>query len=303
MADRPDPHELVNGIERLIHVDVGRNISALFDAARGGLWEAASTIASVPSVRVGLITGFYVPQGSPPAAETDGPVGVALLAKGFEGIGIHCRVATDEPCRSACAAAVAGAGCTDVPIDVVAVGHPLAPLIQTWRDAAITHAISIERCGRSVDGAPRNMRGEDIGSYTAPLDDLFSAGPWQTIAVGDGGNEIGMGALSRSLIGRHVAHGETIACVTPAQHLIVAGVSNWGAYALLGALAALRTEWRVTLLACLDERLDRRVLEAVITQGPAIDGVSLLRTPTVDNLDIATHHRVLRMIRMLVEQA
>jgi D-glutamate cyclase len=302
MADRPDPHELVDGIERLIHVDVGRNITALFDATRGALWDAASAIASAPSARVGLITGFYVPRGSPPAAETDGPVGVALLAKGFAGIGIRCRVATDEPCRGACVAALAGAECSDVPIDAVAIGSPLAPLIETWRNAAITHVISIERCGRSADGAPRNMRGEDIGSYTAPLDDLFSAGPWQTIAVGDGGNEIGMGALSRSLIGRHVAHGETIACVTPAQHLIVAGVSNWGAYALLGALAALRTEWRAPLLDCLDEGLDRRVLETVITQGPAVDGVSLLPTPTVDNFDLATHHRVLRMIRMLVER-
>ncbi len=230
---------------------------------RGALWDAASTIATARFARVGLITGFYVPQGSPPAAETDGPVGVALLAKGFEAIGIWCRVATDAPCRGVCAAALAEAGIPDVPIDVVAIGSRIDPLIETWRAAEVTHAISIERCGRSADGAPRNMRGEDIGSYTAPLDDLFSAGPWETIAVGDGGNEIGMGALSRSLIGRHVAHGETIACVTPAQHLIVAGVSNWGAYALLGALAALREDWRASLLACLDERARPRVLEAV----------------------------------------
>jgi hypothetical protein len=189
-----------------------------------------------------------------------------------------------------------------MPIDVVAIGAPLTPPIETWRNAGITHAISIERCGRSTDGAPRNMRGEDIGSYTAPLDELFTAGPWQTIAVGDGGNEIGMGAIPRSLIARHVAHGETIACVTPARHLIVAGVSNWGAYALIGALAAVREDWRATLVACLDETLDRAVLEAMIEHGPAVDGVSRLQTPTVDNLDITTHHRVLRMIRTLVEQ-
>ena len=302
MANQPDPREVVDGIERLVHVDVGRNITALFEATRGALWAAASTIAAAQPARVGLITGFYVPQGSPPAAETDGPVGVALLAKGFERIGIPCRVATDEPCRGACSAALAGAECTDVPIDAVAIGSPLTPLTKTWRDAAITHAISIERCGRSADGAPRNMRGEDIGSYTAPLDDLFSAGPWETIAVGDGGNEIGMGALSRSLIGRHVAHGETIACVTPAQHLIVAGVSNWGAYAILGALAALCKDWRASLLGCLDEGLDQRVLEVTIARGPAVDGVSRLPSPTVDNLDIATHHRVLRNIRRLVER-
>jgi len=301
MANRLDPRALVDRIERLVQVDVGRNVTALFDAAGGGLRGAASALLSARSGRVGLITGFYVPQGTPPAAETDGPLGAALLAKALGAVGIPCRLATDEPCRGACAAALVGAGARDVPIDIIALGAPLAPLIETWRRAGITHAISIERCGRSADGAPRNMRGQDIGSYTAPLDDLFVAGPWETIAVGDGGNEIGMGAISRSLIARHVDHGETIACVTPAQHLIVAGVSNWGAYALIGALAALHEDWRRTLLACLDETLDRIVLEAMIEQGPAVDGVSRQPTLTVDNLDIATHHQVLRKIRTLVE--
>jgi hypothetical protein len=302
MPGRPDAHVFVDEIEHLIQVDVGRNITELFDAARGALWNAASALSTAQSVSVGLITGFYVPQGSPPAAETDGPLGTALLAKGLLAVGIPCRVATDEPCGGACAAALASAGLTDLATDLVALGAPLVPLIEEWRRAGITHAISIERCGRSADGAPRNMRGEDIGSYTALLDDLFAAGPWETIAIGDGGNEIGMGAIPRSLIARHVAYGETIACVTAARHLIVAGVSNWGAYALIGALAALREDWRRTLLACLDETLHRAVLEAMIEHGPAVDGVSRLPTPTVDNLDIATHHRILRMIRTLVEQ-
>jgi D-glutamate cyclase len=297
MAGRPDPHSLVDRIERLIQVDVGRNINALFDAARGGLWTAASALAAAPALRVGLITGFYVPQGSPPAAETDGPVGTALLAKALKELGISCRLATDEPCRGAGEAALAGAGVSGVPIDVVDV----AAMVERWRRAGITHAISIERCGRSADGAPRNMRGLDISPHTAPLDELFTAGPWETIAVGDGGNEIGMGSLPRELIAQHVDHGETIACVTPARHLIVAGVSNWGAYALLGALAVLREGWRATLLACMDERVDEAVLRATVDHGPAVDGVSRLRTMTVDNLDIAIHHTKLREIRALVE--
>jgi hypothetical protein len=190
-----------------------------------------------------------------------------------------------------------GAGAADVPVDAT----DIAATIAAWRHAGITHAISIERCGRSADGAPRNMRGLDISSYTAPLDELFTAGPWETIASGDGGNEIGMGSLPRELIAQHVDHGETIACVTPARHLIVAGVSNWGAYALLGALAALRPEWRERLLVCLDEKLDQAVLEATVNNGPAVDGVSRLRTMTVDNLDMATHHGKLREIRALVQ--
>jgi hypothetical protein len=296
MAGEPHPHVAVDDIERAIQVDVGRHITALFEAASGGLLSAASVLAAAPAAKVGLITGFYVPLGSPPAAETDGPVGAALLAKGFADVGIPCRLATDDLCRSACAAALAGAGAAGVPVDVMDV----ATAVAAWRRAGITHAISIERCGRSADGAPRNMRGLDISAYTAPLDELFTAGPWETIAIGDGGNEIGMGSLSRELIAQHINHGETIACITPARHLIVAGVSNWGAYGLLGALAALRPDWRDRLLACLDERLDAAVLEAAVNDGPAVDGVSRLRTMTVDNLEMAIHHSKLREIRALV---
>src|SRR5271165_4745243 len=198
----PHPHTVVDDIERLIQVDVGRHVTALFEAARGGLRSAASALAAAPVARVGLITGFFVPLGSPPAAETDGPVGAALLARGLAEIGIPCRLATDEPCRNACAVALGAAGVPEAPVDAVAVDAPLAPLIETWAAAGITHAVSIERCGRSPDGGPRNMRGEDISAHTAPLDDLFTAGPWDTIAIGDGGNEIGMGALPHGLIAR-----------------------------------------------------------------------------------------------------
>ena len=294
MADR---QSLVDRIERLIQIDVGRNVIALFEAARGGLWGAACALAATPAARVGLITGFYVPQGSPPAAETDGPVGAALLARGLAEVGVPCRLAADEPCRGACAAALTGAGLSGAPVDAADVDG----LIETWRRAGITHAISIERCGRSADGAPRNMRGLDISAYTVPLDELFTAGPWETIAIGDGGNEIGMGTLPREVIARHVEHGATIACVTAARHLIVAGVSNWGAYALLGALAVLREDWRARLLACLDPELDRAVLKTTVERGPAVDGVSRLRAMTVDNLDITVHHEKLREIRTLVE--
>ena len=301
MAGWTDQRALVDRIERLIQTDVGRNIGPLCDAASGGLWSAASALAAARTCRVGLITGFYVPMGSPPAAETDGPVGAALLARGLAEVDAPCRLATDEPCGNACKVALAAAVALDVPVDAIAIGASLAAPIETWRASGITHAISIERCGRSADGAPRNMRGLDIGSYTAPLEDLFAAGPWDTIAVGDGGNEIGMGALPRALIAQYVAHGERIACVTPAQHLIVAGVSHWGAYALLGALAVLRADWRTHLIDCLDEGLERRVLEATLADGPAVDGVSRRQTPTIDNLDLAIHQEKLRAIRALAK--
>ena len=98
MSGERYPDSVVDDIERLIQVDVGRNVTALFEAARGGLAGGARALAAAEA-RVGFITGFYVPLGSPPAAETDGPVGTALLAKGLVEVGIACRLATDEPCR------------------------------------------------------------------------------------------------------------------------------------------------------------------------------------------------------------
>jgi hypothetical protein len=301
MTGPRDPHRLLTALERLIQVDVGRNMTALFTAARGGLLGAASALAALRGGTVGIVTGFFVPGGTPPAAETDGPPGAALLARALAGIGIACRLATDEACHNACAEALAAAGAA-VPIDAARPGVPLAPLIERWRAGQVALAIAIERCGRSADGKPRNMRGEDISADTAALDDLFGAGPWDTIAIGDGGNEIGMGALPRELIARHVDHGARIACTTPARHLIVAGVSNWGAYALVAALAALREDWRDRLLSCLDENLDRTILAAMVERGPAVDGVSRRQTLTVDDLDLAVHHEKLRALRTLVER-
>jgi hypothetical protein len=258
------------------------------------LWQAASALASARELSVGIITGFYVPMGTPPAAETDGPVGAAMLADALRRVGVPCRVVTDEPCRGTCAAALRDA---DVPLDVVPLGGSVDEVVRSWRTLGVSHVVSIERCGRSADGAPRNMRGEDISTFTTLLDDLFLAGPWTRIAIGDGGNEIGMGSVPAALIGEFVAHGEKIACATPADHLVVAGVSNWGAYALIAALAVLRSDWRMALLDGLDPARDEAILRAMVDDGPAVDGVTRQRTLTVDSLSMEVHHTKLRAIR------
>jgi hypothetical protein len=302
MHDRMDRLALIDRIEAAIHRDVGRNTAPLFAAAQGGLRGAGAALAGMTGA-VGLITGFYVPAASPPAAETDGPVGVALLARALRSLGIACRVCTDAPCAPACLAALAAAGVPEVPIDVVPLGGSTDDVIATWRAQDVRLAVAIERCGRSADGRLRNMRGQDIDAVSVALDGLFLAGPWSTIAIGDGGNEIGMGALPDGLIADHVANGATIGCVTPADHLVVAGVSHWGVYALLGALAALRPDWRDTALACLDPALDLAVLEATVRNGPAVDGITGRHEPAIDAIAPTTHHEVLAAIRLIIAAA
>ena len=300
MAAEAAQRALVDRIEALVQEEVGRTISHLCAAAAGGLWAMASSIAAVPAPVVGVITGFFVPRASPPAAETDGPIGAALLLRALSVAGIACRLATDEPCRATCAAALVGAGIGALPMDVVALGAPLDPLVAAWTAAGVTHGLSIERCGLAADGRPRNLRGVDIGDFTAPLDHLFLGGPWTKLAIGDGGNEIGMGALPRGLIAQGVAHGAAIACATAADHLVVAGVSNWGAWGLIAALAVLRADWREAMLAALDPVRDRAIIEHAVRHGPAVDGVTALAELTVDSLDLTRHHAKLDAIRVVV---
>jgi len=294
----PDPRigQLIDRIEAEIHRDVGRGMNAVFRATQGGLRGAASALAASNAPRIGLITGFFVPGGNPPAAETDGPAGAALIARALVHAGLSCRLATDTVCQSACRAALSAAGAAAVPIDAAAPDEPMDTLIKLWRENAIDWVLAIERCGPAADGHSRNMRGTDISAHAAPLHQLFSAGPWRTIAIGDGGNEIGMGQVARPLIAQHVPLGDAIGCVVPADFLIAAGVSHWGVYAILAALAVLRSEWSAGMLTGLNSDLDRAVIEAMVRDGPAVDGVSLRRAATIDALDLEVHHAVLRGI-------
>ena len=292
--------ERIDRIEALIQQEVGRGAAAIFHATKGGLWGAVSALAETPPRHIAILTGFYVPRALPPAAETDGPAGAALLALALSRIGIPSRLLTDEVCRSACAAALAGAGLTDVPIDAVAHDADLNDVAAALRSHGVDWMIAIERCGLSVDGRPRNMRGEDIGPHAAPLDHVFTAGPWRTIAIGDGGNEVGMGLLPAGLIAREVPLGGIIACVTAADHLITAGVSHWGVYALIAGLAARVPKWRETLLGCLDPVLEQTILRTLVLNGPAVDGVTLERSLTIDAFDLSVHRAKLDLVRALV---
>jgi D-glutamate cyclase len=288
---------LIDRIEAVIHRDVGRGMDPVFQAARGGLWRATSALAGAESPRIGLITGFFVPGGDPPAAETDGPGGAALLVRGFAGAGLRCRLATDTACESACRVALDQAGAGATPIDAVAPEESVDAVIECWRQDGIDWVIAIERCGPSADGRPRNMRGTDISAYTASLDRLFTAAPWQTIAIGDGGNELGMGSVPRPVIAGNVPVGDAIGCVVPADHLIAAGVSHWGAYGVLAALALLRPDWAAAMHAGLDPDLDHAVIDAMVREGPVVDGVTLRREQTIDALAMAVHRDVMAAVR------
>jgi hypothetical protein len=100
-------------------------------------------------------------------------------------------------------------------------------------------AISIERPGPASDGTYRTMKELDMSHMIAPLDRIF-LGDIPTIAIGDGGNEVGMGRILQAVQNSSIPHAKKIACVMPCVALLVVSVSNWGGYALAAALSILQ---------------------------------------------------------------
>ena len=86
-----DTGQRLAAIEALVCRDVGRKTQELIEASAGGLSAAAHSLAGATSV--GLITGFFVPRAEVAAAETDGPVGTALLAAALAACGVPARIA------------------------------------------------------------------------------------------------------------------------------------------------------------------------------------------------------------------
>ena len=110
--------------------------------------------------------------------------------------------------------------------------------------------------------------------------------------MGDGGNEIGMGRVSRRTL---AAAGIPLRIVSTVKvdHLVVAGVSNWGAY---GIVAQLR---RLSGLDLLHTAADeRRMIEHCVGAG-AVDGITRRREPTVDGVPLDAHAGIVELMRTL----
>ncbi|HLZ10685.1 MAG TPA: glutamate cyclase domain-containing protein, partial [Chloroflexota bacterium] len=244
--------------------------------------NACRSIADKSDTGCLICTGFFIPQGNPPAFETDGPLGVAFLLRTFRYCKIGYLLHGELDVRNAIAMALEGTG-------VPTIGFPLHD---------IGHVIAVERAGPAADKKYYTMRGIDISDFLTwnlkwPLESL------RTIGIGDGGNEIGMGKIPHETIVKNIPNGDLIHCRVATDHLIVAGVSNWGAYALAAGVALLRG---VKLPAELfDPERERAILQTMVDAGPLVDGVTGKQTATVDGLSWEEYIRPLLEIARIVE--
>lgn len=239
------------------------------------LAAAASRLAHAQGVL--LISGFYI--GRAQAWETDGPPGALVVAAALTQVGIPCMVCTDVgavPIFSAASKALA----LELPIKGYESGAK--PSFNMSPLPHVDTLVSIERPGQAADGEYYNANGDVVSSHVANFDLMFTEANnlgITTIAVGDGGNELGFGTRldeAELLLGKM----GKIAAVTPAEFLIAAGVSNWGGYALAAAVARMHN----VALACSEDKLGK-ALQKMVEAG-AIDGVRGTATASVDGLPL-----------------
>ena len=259
-----------------------------------------------------MICGFFVRHAEPPSPETDGLNGMAQLAAGFCEIGVPVTVITDAPCAKA-VWAVTKVLPHPVNLEIVSVDDRSVRRLRTQLETAdrpITHLVAIERCSQGIDGRHYREHGWDISDDTAPLDYLFAdsgwTAPWTTIGVGDGGNEMGMGALPRALLEAEVPNGALVSARTTSDHPLVAGVANWGAYGLLASVGLVRPDLARQLLTHFTADFEQKVLTAAVEIGQAIDDSRVDRLGqlqmTIDRLPLEEHAAVIEAVRRIVDQ-
>lgn len=256
----------------------------LFTATAGDFEKACYGITGTPRLRV--TTSFYIPSATPPAYETDGPLGALFLLRAARALGGRAELWAEKPVGRALAAAETADPDADLEPD---------------GDWTPEHYIWIERAGPAADGRCYTMSGRDITAHLTASDAVVERGPRgnRTIGIGDGGNEVGMGRVPHDTIVKNIPNGDLIHCRVPTDRLIVCGVSNWGAYALAGGLFALRGEKPPANL--FDPDLERRLLEVMVREGPLVDGVTGKQTATVDGLSWDEYVKPLIRIREVLE--
>lgn len=248
----------------------------------------ALTDTLLSAKRAVILTGFPVDCGGGFCGETDGPGGAANLARALKAVGCAVTLLTDPVSLPQVRAA---ADCLVPGTEVICLPDEGT---ETFAESLLTrlrptHFFTIERPGKGADGHFHNMRGGVIDSMVTDTDFLLPLARRLgavTIAVGDGGNELGMGAL-RTVIEAHVSHGVKLAAVETADFTLVSGVSNWWGWGVEALLSAATGRW---LLPSPEEEF--YLLSAVVEAG-GVDGCTHEAALSVDAQSLSVHQHLL----------
>ncbi|MBM70177.1 MAG: hypothetical protein CME43_11935 [Haliea sp.] len=273
-----DEQALSEAIESLLVARNPRQMQVARAALRPGYYLRAAR--RLHDIRGTVLIGTGFPVAG--TFETDGPVGAIALYKGLQALGARPVIACATPLAQVLAGSYRILPLERDPADdgSASAAHWLA----ANQPSAI---VSIERPGLAADGRYYNMRGEDISAQCGVFDPFLTLADCPTIAIGDGGNEIGMGNIAEAIAGLDIR-----VAVTPCDELLVADVSNWGAYGLLAFLG---------LWAERDLLSEFSALETLryLSERGSVDGVTRANTLTEDGMPPSEGEAVIRELRTL----
>jgi hypothetical protein len=299
----------IDSIQDIIGTDAGnRGMKSLI--VPGDLRKASNILATLAAPSVVLVlSGFPCCVAESPPTETDGPPGTFAIARAVVALGHDAVVVTDS-----CNEAVFAAALKDLslPSESGSVSLEVFPSLLTAEDEdrfqklaeSCKLLIACERAGPGKDGKCYTMRGIDMNEkgLIAPLHRFVKESGAPFIAIGDGGNELGMGKVFDKIVNNpKILNGEKIGCAVAADCLIAASVSNWGGYALAASAAMAiagtdATQVKTWIDRCLpSEQEEIALLNRCVAVG-CRDGVSGKNEATVDGMPLETSMQCLRDI-------
>lgn len=299
VVEEGPPPAMSEYIDRLVTVEMrnrgmpANKIAPLYDAARADAGEPLTFRAAAGLLRAahrgdvvlivtGAGSGELIPKG-----ENDGPVGAAVLARALQfGVGaipvLVCEAHHVDPIVASCEAAgvelrpldvatasKTGGALVPAPTDQAEVAGWAAALLDRLSPSAI---ISIERLGPNAKGVVHGATGLSGWDPMVDLAPLFSVAAERgvfSVGIGDAGNEIGFGRIVDAVreIQPHGARcqcpcGGGMATTVPTDVLVVAAVSNWGAYGIEACMSMLLGRADLVHSPAEAERIIARCLDA-----------------------------------------
>ena len=247
-----------DNIDKLINIEMRR--TGMPRGKKWVLWEVARAISPEPLVlaaarvldrapcSIAIVTGAAVP-GHMPVGENDGPFGSVVLAGALVSIGHTVTIYTDPDALPPIAMLAKRAGLN---VDVLPL--TLGDTVQQVKIAEKQDLfVAIERLGGNRNGFIYGVTGVSRSPHRANVDTIFTTAAKlskPTVAIGDGGNEIGFGRVHAELEKRLPEHimaaktpcGGGVFSVVPTDVLAVGTSSNIGAYGVVAALALLKKD-------------------------------------------------------------
>jgi D-glutamate cyclase len=234
----------------------------------------------------------------------DGPFGSVVLATALVRIGHKVTIYTDPDALAPIDMLARRAG---LDIEVAALG-----LGDTAQQTAIAGKhdlfVAIERLGGNRNGVIYGVIAVSRASHRANVDTIFMTATKldkPTLAIGDGGNEIGFGKVHAELEKRLPEHamasttpcGGGVFSVVPTDVLAVGTSSNIGAYGVVAALALLKRD--ASLCHTPEEEI---ALRHVGVGLGLVDGGGGDRIPWCDGIPADANAALVRLMQNIVER-